>query len=78
MHVTKSAVPRFSRLRSRPAIADLRHHYLDGIPRHHALSAQISLYGNAKIRFGQNIVLREHFRCMPEIIHRPRAGRRVS
>ncbi|GAH56758.1 unnamed protein product, partial [marine sediment metagenome] len=27
-----------------------------------------SLYSNAKIRFGQNIVLREHFRCMPEII----------
>ena len=44
------------------------HHYLDGIPHRHALSAQSSLYGNAKIRFTQNIVLREHFRCMPEII----------
>lgn len=50
------------------AIADLQHHYLDGVPHHHALSAQSSLYANAKIRFGQNIVLREHFRCMPEII----------
>ncbi len=50
------------------SIADLQHHYLDGIPHHHALSAQSSLYGNAKIRFGQNIVLREHFRCMPELI----------
>ncbi len=50
------------------AIAGLQHHYLDGIPHHHALSAQSSLYANAKIRFGQNIVLREHFRCMPEII----------
>jgi very-short-patch-repair endonuclease len=50
------------------AIAGLQHHYLDGVPHHHALSAQSSLYGNAKIRFGQNIVLREHFRCMPEII----------
>ena len=50
------------------AIAGLQHHYLEGIPHHHALSAQSSLYGNAKIRFGQNIVLREHFRCMPEII----------
>ena len=49
-------------------IAGLQHHYLDGIPHHHALSAQSSLYANAKIRFGQNIVLREHFRCMPEII----------
>ena len=50
------------------AIAGLQRHYLDGIPHHHALSAQSSLYGNAKIRFSQNIVLREHFRCMPEII----------
>lgn len=50
------------------AIAGLQRHYLDDIPHHHALSAQSSLYGNAKIRFGQNIVLREHFRCMPEII----------
>ena len=50
------------------SIAGLQHHYLGGIPHHHALSAQSSLYGNAKIRFGQNIVLREHFRCMPEII----------
>lgn len=50
------------------AIAGLQQHYLDDIPHQHALSAQSSLYGNAKIRFSQNIVLREHFRCMPEII----------
>jgi len=50
------------------SIANLQHHYLAEIPHHHALSPQSSLYGNAKIRFGQNIVLREHFRCMPEII----------
>jgi very-short-patch-repair endonuclease len=50
------------------AIANLQHHYLDNMPHHNALSAQSSLYANAKIRFGQNIVLREHFRCMPEII----------
>ena len=50
------------------AITGLQHHYLEGIPHQFALSAQSSLYGNAKIRFGQNIVLREHFRCMPEII----------
>ncbi len=50
------------------AIANLQHHYLEGVPHHHALSAQSSFYANAKIRFGQNIVLREHFRCMPEII----------
>ena len=50
------------------AIAGLQRHYLNGIPHHHALSAQSSLYANAKIRFSQTIVLREHFRCMPEII----------
>ena len=51
------------------AIADLQRRYLDGIPHHHAFSPQSSLYGNAKIRFsGRNIVLQEHFRCMPEII----------
>ncbi len=51
------------------AIADLQRRYLEGIPHHHAFSPQSSLYGNANIRFsGHNIVLREHFRCMPEII----------
>jgi very-short-patch-repair endonuclease len=50
------------------SIADLQHHCLDGIPFHNAFSAQSSLYGNAKIRFEQSVVLREHFRCMPEII----------
>lgn len=50
------------------SVADLQHRYLDGIPFQNAFSAQSSLYGNAKIRFTQNAVLREHFRCMPEII----------
>jgi len=50
------------------AVAGLQKHFLDGLPHQHALSPQSSLYGNAKIRFNQNIVLREHFRCMPEII----------
>jgi len=50
------------------AIAGLQQHFLDGVPHQHALSPQSSLYSNAKIRFNQNIVLREHFRCMPEII----------
>lgn len=49
-------------------VAGLQAHYLEGIPHRHALSPQSSLYGNAKIRFSQNVVLREHFRCMPEII----------
>jgi very-short-patch-repair endonuclease len=50
------------------AIADMQHGYLRGIPFHNAFSAHSNLYGNAKIRFEQNVVLREHFRCMPEII----------
>ena len=50
------------------AVENLQHHFLDGVPHKHALSPQSSLYGNAKIRLNQNIVLREHFRCMPEII----------
>jgi very-short-patch-repair endonuclease len=49
-------------------IAGLQQHYLEGVPHQHALGPQSSLYGNAKIRFPRNIVLREHFRCMPEII----------
>lgn len=50
------------------SIAGLQQHFLEGLPHQHALSPQSSLYANAKIRFNQNIVLREHFRCMPEII----------
>jgi very-short-patch-repair endonuclease len=50
------------------SIADLQQHFLEGVPHRPALSAQSSLYANAKIRFGENVVLREHFRCMPEII----------
>lgn len=50
------------------AIADLHRRYLGGLPFQNAFSAQSSLYGNAKIRFEQSVVLREHFRCMPEII----------
>ena len=49
-------------------VAALQHHFLRGVPHKVALYPQSSVYGNAKIRFSQNIVLREHFRCMPEII----------
>ena len=49
-------------------VAALQQHFLDGVPHKVALYPQSSVYGNAKIRFNQNIVLREHFRCMPEII----------
>ena len=49
-------------------VAALQKHFLRGVPHKVALYPQSSVYGNAKIRFSQNIVLREHFRCMPEII----------
>ena len=49
-------------------IDDLQKRYLDGIPNQVAFLPQSSLYRNAYIRFGGNVVLREHFRCMPEII----------
>ena len=50
------------------AVAALQQHFLRGVPHKVALYPQSSVYANAKIRFNQNIVLREHFRCMPEII----------
>lgn len=46
----------------------LQRRHLAGIAFPNAFSAHGSLYGNAKIRFEQSVVLREHFRCMPEII----------
>jgi very-short-patch-repair endonuclease len=49
-------------------VAGLQQQYLQGVRYKSILSAQSSLYSNAKVRYQQNIVLREHFRCMPEII----------
>jgi very-short-patch-repair endonuclease len=49
-------------------IDNLQHQYLEGIRHKVALTPQSSLYANAQIRFTQNVVLREHFRCMAEII----------
>ena len=46
------------------AIANLQHHYLDGVPHCHALSAQSSFYANAKIRFGSNVILTRTFRAI--------------
>ncbi len=50
------------------AISGLQDQYLEGIRYRSILSAQSSLYANAKVRYERSIVLREHFRCMPEII----------
>ncbi len=42
--------------------------HLDGIPFFETLDPATSLFGQAAVRYGNRIALREHFRCMPEII----------
>ena len=42
--------------------------YLTDIPFNNRYDPQTSLFNQAEIRFRGRIVLREHFRCMPEII----------
>lgn len=49
-------------------IAALQDLHLPDFPYRVALGVDSSLYDNARIRFGAAVVLREHFRCMPEII----------
>ena len=46
----------------------LAERYLNQIPAADSLGPQSSLFEQGEIRFGSRIVLREHFRCMPEII----------
>ena len=50
------------------AVQDLIRRLLDGIPAKHLYDGQQSLYDLARRAFGGTIRLREHFRCMPEII----------
>jgi hypothetical protein len=50
------------------AVQDLMRRLLDGIPAKHLYDGQQSLYDLARRAFGGTIRLREHFRCMPEII----------
>lgn len=42
--------------------------HLGDIPHADSLGVTSSLFGQGEIRFGGRIILREHFRCMPEII----------
>ena len=42
--------------------------HLDGIPFWETLNPALSLFDQADVRYGNRIPLREHFRCMPEII----------
>ena len=50
------------------AVAALAALHLPGIPFAATLGSTDSVYGDAQIRFGGKTVLREHFRCVPEII----------
>lgn len=49
-------------------IAQLRQEYLHDFIHADSFYPQSSLFAHARRRFGNRIVLREHFRCMPEII----------
>jgi very-short-patch-repair endonuclease len=46
----------------------LRQRYIPDLPHTDALGVEHSFFDQAQIRYGNRIRLREHFRCMPEII----------
>jgi very-short-patch-repair endonuclease len=46
----------------------LRQRYISDIPHSDAIGVDTSFFTQAEIRYGGRIRLREHFRCMPEII----------
>ncbi|MCA9469849.1 MAG: AAA family ATPase [Nitrospira sp.] len=50
------------------AVYRLRQEHLAGFEHADSFGLNSSLFDHAKRRFGNRIVLREHFRCMPEII----------
>jgi len=50
------------------AVEDLRRRYLVDVPLSTSFRVDSSLFGQAAIHFGNRVRLREHFRCMPEII----------
>lgn len=49
-------------------VARLQRQYLEDVPFKAEFGPTSSLFDQADIRFGNRVVLREHFRCMPEII----------
>ncbi|WP_282943664.1 AAA domain-containing protein [Paenibacillus sp. RC67] len=49
-------------------VSDLMNRYLIGIPHHRRYELKTSLFDLASQMFGSKIVLKEHFRCVPEII----------
>ena len=42
--------------------------HLSGFNFSDSFDVENSLFGHGRVRFGNRITLREHFRCMPEII----------
>ena len=54
---------------SREQVFRLREEYINDFDHADSFGVEDSLFVHGKIRFGAPIVLREHFRCMPEIIH---------
>lgn len=52
----------------REAVDSLRQRYIRDVPHWDALGVDNSFFDQAQIRFAGRIRLREHFRCMPEII----------
>ena len=53
---------------NRQQVDYLRRMHLQGIPHSESLDLEGSLFAQAELRFPDRICLREHFRCMPEII----------
>jgi very-short-patch-repair endonuclease len=53
---------------SREDVFALQEKYLQEIPQRNVLGLEDSLFDLATVRFGSRVQLREHFRCMPEII----------
>jgi very-short-patch-repair endonuclease len=49
-------------------VQKLREKYLDSIPFADSLGRDSTLFANAELRLRERVFLREHFRCMPEII----------
>ena len=49
-------------------VSALINQYLDGIPNSHLYDGQTSVYHLARTSFGGTLALREHFRCVPDII----------
>jgi very-short-patch-repair endonuclease len=49
-------------------VQSLINEHLDGIPNNHLYDGRLSVYDLARASFGGMIALREHFRCVPDII----------